>query len=180
MRIVSWNVNGIRACLDKYLQRLQLAHKWLNEHGGDTRKVWPMLMSAAKANDEPISEATARRYVNEAQRLFITFNPSGTRWTTEMLLNDALHMLHSAKNAGKHAEYARLLREAMKIVDKIDQYIREDAERIMTPIAIKAEMNPSLVPGFAADSNARRNAEAWLIERASKGKLTDAQIEPDE
>lgn len=180
MQSPPWSKPIVPFDAEKYLNWLQLAHKWLNEHGGDTRKVWPMVMSTAKARNEPLSESTARRYVSESMRLFVTFNPHSTRWTTEMLLNDTLHMALKAKTAGLHHEHVRHVTEARKLIDKLDQYIREDADRIMSPIAIEAVMDPSLIPGFTPDPDIRTKAELWLQRRiAAAGHTTSQYAEGD-
>lgn len=149
------------------LKDLQLAHKWLLEHGGSTKKVWPMLYEHHKALGEQYSMDTARRRVNDAQRLFVTISHYQTRWTAGFLLDECLEMLRSAKNAKKYDAAARLLREARGYLDLISEYIREDADRITEPIAIDAVFDPAEA-GINYDPKAREQAEEWLRQRKEK------------
>jgi hypothetical protein len=151
------------------LKDLQLAHKWLLEHGGSTKLVWPMLYKHHKALGEQYSMDTARRRVNDAQRLFVTISHHQTRWTAGFLLDECLEMLRSAKNDRKLEAAAKLLREARDYIKLINEYIREDAERITEPIAIDAVFDPAEA-GIQYDPNARKHAEEWL--RLRKEKLS--------
>lgn len=180
MQAPPWDKPVVPFLPEPYLQDLHLALKWLTEHGGSSKKVWPMLYAHHQAKGDEYSMATARRRVDEAMQFFVKITPHQTRWTTGFLLDDVLEQAQSAKRAGKHEAYAKLIREARELIKMMDAYIREDAERITEPIAIQAVFAPEEA-GITYDPNIRQKAAEWLRlreERMNKlYQVQDAVIE---
>jgi len=90
-----------------YLERLQLADQWLRTHMSK-RKVWPMLLQHFKTKGIPYSELTARRDVDEAQRLFESLDTHQQKYWTGLMLDVLGESLMSAKLAHKYGEVARI------------------------------------------------------------------------
>lgn len=166
---------------EEYLRDLQFAYKLLLDHGGSARRVWPMLIAHHKAQGRTYSEATARRRVEEAKRVFLTINSHTTRFTAELMLNSCQEEADSAKRAGKFTEFARLSKEVREWVHVIDNYIREDAERITQPIAIEQVFDPALA-GITPDPNIREKVAEYLRKRQEQRGLppiADAEFTED-
>lgn len=121
--------------LANYLQRLQLAYRWYQEHGS-AKVVRNMLIAHFRTKEHNYSLKTAIRDLDDAMRVFRTSSKYSTRFTAELMLDNLIERYYSEARAGRGKECAALAKEIREYLKLIDKYLLEDANRAMEAIPI--------------------------------------------
>lgn len=150
---------------DKW-ERLKLGHRWLHSTGGSRSKTIGMLCAHFEALGKPYSESTARRDVDDAQRIFPTLTPAMGRWQTGMMLDRLMERFDSCVRAHKDKEAAGYSREIDRWIERAEKYLLEDQEKLKDPVPVLAMYAPEEA-GLTPDPNIREKIAAFKKRRES-------------
>jgi hypothetical protein len=162
------------------LDRLQQALRWLNQHGS-VRKVWPMMYEHYKhLGTAKYSEATARRDVADAQRVFNTLDSHNPKFYCSLMIDLLMESVLSAKGAHKYGEAARLSKVLHDWVILAIKLGIEDASALTNPVTLIATSDPK-DSGFEPNPNVIEEVEQFIRRKKAekekeltRSRLTDA------
>jgi len=165
-----------------YLERLQLALRWLHEHMS-VRKVWRMMFEHFRAAGRKYSEATARRDVKAAQRLFGTQDSHDPQFWTGLMVDALSESFLSAKRAHKYGESARLAKVLKEWIILGNDLGVINPEEDQPPALLIAVATPSEA-GMTESPDLMLQVEDFLRRRAAKKligrqRVTDVEFTED-
>lgn len=150
-------------------ERIKLSHRWLNSTGGSRSKTIGMLCAHFEALNKPYSESTARRDVEDAQRIFHTLTTHMGRFQTSLMLDRLMERFDSCARAHKDMELASISREIDRWIERAEKYLLEDQEKLKDPVPVLALYAPEEA-GLVADPNIREKIAAFRKRRAEMDK----------
>jgi len=150
----------------KKWERIKYAHRWLYSNGGSRSKTIGMLCAHFEALGEPYSETTARRDVDDAQRIFPSLTKHIGRWTTGFMLDRLMERFESASRAHKDKEAASYSREIDRWIDRAERYETADTKKTDHPIPVLALYAPEEA-GLTRDPAIREKIAAFRARRAA-------------
>ncbi len=167
-----------------YLERLQRADNWLRTHMS-TRKVWPMMLAHYQSKGDGYSERTARRDVEDAQKLFASLESHQALYWTFRYIDLLSEKAVGAASAGKLTEFARLSKEVREWFRYAEEIGVKDISKLFDEVPRLLMFAPEET-GVEPNPNALEEAQLWLEQRKQRDKakhlrpVTDATFTEDQ